>query len=310
MPKISVIMPVYNAEQYLWGAIESILNQTFKDFEFIIINDGSTDKSADIIESYSDQRIKVITQQNAGIVSALNNGINNSSGQYIARMDSDDVSLPLRFEKQVEFLDNNPDYGLIGTTFLIIDEKNHAKSVSPVFLKNDDIVNELIFFSPFGHGTVLMRRSILNEVGLYSSTEQTKHIEDYALWVRISAKTKVANLPEVLYLWRENTAGISSLHNTVQMRNMYSLRKSLLIRLKNIRTQKFIDIKRKNQYRDEYFTYQKKNLVIRRKNRLAQLYMYISFNAFWQHQPALSIRSLVTSFLLSPLIIIKTILRK
>ena len=112
-------MPVYNGEKYLQEAIESILNQTFKDFEFIIINDGSTDKTLEIIKSFTDPRIKLITQENRGIIYSLNKGITESRGKYIARMDADDISLPERLEKEYRFLEQNPNYGIVGTTFLI-----------------------------------------------------------------------------------------------------------------------------------------------------------------------------------------------
>ena len=113
--KISVIMPVYNTkEEYLREAIESILNQTFSDFEFIIINDGSTNNVEDIILSYKDERIVYIKQENQGIVAALNNAWDKTCGEYIARMDSDDISMPDRFEKQIKFLEAKPEYSLVG----------------------------------------------------------------------------------------------------------------------------------------------------------------------------------------------------
>ncbi len=114
-PIISVVMSVYNGDKYLREEIESILNQTFKDFEFIIVNDGSTDKSLEIIKSYNDPRIVIIDQENTGLAKALNNGINIAKGRYIARMDQDDISNPERFEKQIEFLENLSEYVAIGS---------------------------------------------------------------------------------------------------------------------------------------------------------------------------------------------------
>ena len=113
--KLSVIMPVYNTkEEFLREAVESILNQTYTDYELIIIDDGSTNNVEEVINSYKDKRIVYIRQENTGIVGALNNGWNHAKGEYIARMDSDDVSYPDRFEKQAMFLDNNPDISLVG----------------------------------------------------------------------------------------------------------------------------------------------------------------------------------------------------
>ncbi len=122
-PKVSVIMSVYNGDKYLREAIESILNQTFTDFEFIIVNDGSTDNSLEIIESYDDERIKTINnKKNIGLTKSLNKALKFAKGKYIARQDADDVSLPNRFEKQVEYLDSHPEVALVGTSVYLIDE--------------------------------------------------------------------------------------------------------------------------------------------------------------------------------------------
>ena len=115
MPKLSVIMPAYNAEKYIGEAIESILNQTFTDFEFIIIDDGSSDHTADIIKGFHDERIRFIqNEKNSGVANTLNKGLELSQGEYIARMDADDISLPARFEKQVAFMEANPDVAVVG----------------------------------------------------------------------------------------------------------------------------------------------------------------------------------------------------
>ena len=123
-PLISVVMSVYNGEKYLKRSIDSILNQTFKDFEFIIINDGSTDKSLEIIKSYDDDRIVLIDQENKGLTKSLNIGIKTASGKYIARQDADDVSLPDRLKKQVDFLEVREDVVLLGCrAYEVIGEK-------------------------------------------------------------------------------------------------------------------------------------------------------------------------------------------
>lgn len=217
-PLVSVIMPVYNGEKYLQEAIDSILNQTFGDFEFIIINDGSTDKTLEIIKSYSDPRIRVISQENKGIIHSLNKGISESRGKYIARMDADDISLPDRFKRQSDFLEANPEIGLLGTTFAIqIDKK--IKCIAAVLLQDSDLRRQLLYKCPFGHGTVMFRKNL--ETGLnglwYSPSE--KHVEDYELWSRIALITKVANLPGVLYIWRDNPLGISSRKHVIQRDN-------------------------------------------------------------------------------------------
>jgi glycosyltransferase involved in cell wall biosynthesis len=141
MPRISVVMSVYNGEKYLRQAIESILQQTYTDFEFIIIDDGSTDSSREIIQSYDDKRIRlVINEQNIGLTKSLNKGIRLAKGEFIARMDADDISLPQRFEKQVAYLDSHPEVGVLGTYANIIDHRGK-------------IINNIIF--PTEHETIL-----------------------------------------------------------------------------------------------------------------------------------------------------------
>jgi glycosyltransferase involved in cell wall biosynthesis len=126
-PLISVVMPVYNAAQYLREAIDSILNQTFRDFEFIIINDGSTDRSLEIIQSYNDDRIRLINQKNTGLAKALNNGIAIAKSDFIARMDADDISIPERLTSQFSFLESNVDVVAVGSNAEVIDkEGNHV----------------------------------------------------------------------------------------------------------------------------------------------------------------------------------------
>ena len=124
MPKVSVLMSVYNGEKYLKEAIKSILGQSFKDFEFIIINDGSIDKTEKIIKVFNDKRIVLINQENIGLTKSLNNGLKLAQGDYIARMDADDVALSYRLEKQVKFLDSNPHIFLVGSSCYLINESN------------------------------------------------------------------------------------------------------------------------------------------------------------------------------------------
>ena len=128
MKKISVLMPAYNAEKYIGEAIESILNQTYKDFEFIIINDGSIDRTEDIILSYDDPRIIYLkNKENSGIVASLNNGLKQAKGQYVARMDADDISLPTRFEKQLQYMESNQHIFVLGTSLILFGENSNGR---------------------------------------------------------------------------------------------------------------------------------------------------------------------------------------
>ena len=168
-PMVSVVMAVYNEELYLQQAIESILNQSLDDFEFVIVNDGSTDRSAEIIRSYNDSRIRLLNQENRGLTRSLNRGIKEARGGMIARMDADDISEPKRLEMQVEFLEANPDYVLVGTNVWIMTDDGEIirKSNYPV---NDEGVRQVLLhtdYSPFCHSSVMFRKDAAMKCGLY-----------------------------------------------------------------------------------------------------------------------------------------------
>lgn len=203
MPKISVIMPVYNAAPFLRESIESILNQTYKDFEFLIFNDGSTDNSTEIIESYKDPRIKFFnSEKNYGYVKHLNEGIKLAQGEYIARMDADDISLNKRFEKQVLFLDNNKEYGICGTgIWQFYSKAKKQQYLLPI--THEDIQLEQFFNCSFIHPTVMIRNKILSTNGL-AYDENDMPAEDYNLWAKILDYTKGYNLPESLLYYRRH----------------------------------------------------------------------------------------------------------
>ena len=208
-PKISVVMSVYNAEKYIKEAIQSILNQTYQDFEFIIVNDGSTDNTLYVMEEVKDHRIKIINNpENIGLTRSLNKGIAASKGEYIARMDADDVSLPLRFETQIKFLSKNPEYALVGSSFYQIDEAGKTVSFTKVLTDNNEIHSNLISQNWFGHGSVMMRKTAFLKCGGYST--EFKYAQDYDLWLRMIEKFKVANLDEPLYSWRMLKESIST----------------------------------------------------------------------------------------------------
>jgi glycosyltransferase involved in cell wall biosynthesis len=205
-PLVSVLTTVYNAEEYLNMAIDSILLQTYKNYEYILIDDGSTDHSRQIIEAYDDPRIKYIYQKNQGLQAALNRGISIAKGKYIARMDHDDISYPSRLEKQVSFLESNKKIAMVGTSFDIIDSDSGIVGGSYHLDRDEDIRIEFLVRNPFGHGTMMICKEALEDVGGYDVTES---VEDYDLWWRIAKKYKVANIPEMLYGWRVVPTGIS-----------------------------------------------------------------------------------------------------
>jgi GT2 family glycosyltransferase len=214
-PKISVVMSVHNGSKYLKDAVESILNQTFQDFEFIIVNDASTDDTEEILKQFDDSRIKIIKNpENLGLTKSLNIGIKAAKGEYIARMDADDISLPHRFEIQVNFLENNPDYALVGSKFYNIDESGNTKSLIDVPLDNLSIHETLKKNNCFAHGSIIMKKDAFLTVGGYN--EQFKFAQDYDLWLRLAEAYKVANIEEPLYQCRYSEDTISAQNFTEQ----------------------------------------------------------------------------------------------
>ena len=162
MPKVSVVMSVYNGERHLREAVDSILNQTFGDLEFIIVDDGSRDRTWEILQSYDDSRIVLLrNEQNIGLTKSLNRGLAATRGEYVARMDADDVSLPQRLERQVGFLDQHPEIGLVGCAFLQINEGGQEFEIFHPPLKNEDIQERLRVENCFCHGVALFRHRCL-----------------------------------------------------------------------------------------------------------------------------------------------------
>ena len=201
-PKVSVLMSVYNGERYLREAIDSILNQTFQDFEFIIIDDGSTDRTKEIIRSYNDLRIRLFNnEKNIGLTKSLNRGIELCRGEYIARMDGDDVSLPMRLEKQVEFMMVNNDVGISGTWNRSIGQNVGVNDHYPI--SDSEIRCMLLFNNTFCHPSLIIRRQAIESNGL-SYNSRLQYAQDYDLVVRGSEHFLLANIPEVLVSYRSH----------------------------------------------------------------------------------------------------------
>lgn len=216
-PLVTVLLPVYNGALHLNEAIESILNQTFTDFELLIINDGSIDNSESIICSYNDQRITyLLNDTNKGLIYTLNKGIGLAKGKYIARMDADDISLPERIIKQVAAFKTYSDLAVCGTAYETFGGENSKKHLLP--LSFESINTELLFSCCIGHPTVMMRKSFLIEQNL-AYQESYLHAEDYKLWLDISTKGQIINLPEVLLMYREHSGQVSNLFVSIQNSN-------------------------------------------------------------------------------------------
>lgn len=200
-PVVSVVMSVFNGEPYLREAVESILNQTFRDFEFIIINDGSTDGSAALLESYqkSDARVRVYHEENRGVGESLNRGCGQAQGKYIARMDADDIALSDRLMRQVEFMEGHPEIDVVGGAAEFVNPM--GKSLVTVRYPETDHEIKSAFSrkNPLLHPTVLLRREVFVAVGGYRPVFKA---EDYDLWLRIAEQGQLVNLGEVVLKYR------------------------------------------------------------------------------------------------------------
>jgi glycosyltransferase involved in cell wall biosynthesis len=207
--KISVVMPVYKGDNHLSEAVDSVLNQTFSDFEFIIICDDPTNETRDILDRYKqeDSRMKIYYQERQGLVNSLNKGISLAKGEYIIRMDADDISLPTRFEKQVEFMDNNPEIGISGTWVKIIGD------VPEYILKHppdhEAIMANMLFFCTIAHPSVIFRREVFHENKLCYDQNET-YAEDYGLWIRAADIIRFANIPQVHLCYRLHSSNTNA----------------------------------------------------------------------------------------------------
>lgn len=234
MPKVSVLMPAYNSEKYIAEAIDSILNQTFTDFEFIIINDGSTDNTAKIIRNYArkDLRIRFINnRQNRGFIKRLNDCLDLASGEYVAKMDSDDISLPTRLEKQVEFLDSHPDIGMVGCGLQAFDKGDFIKT-HPAKIGLVDALIEI-------PTTIFMARRSLIEQNKLRFNPDFIACEDYEFYAQFIKHANIANIPDVLYKYRWHGNNISIKKRDIQSKNTKLVQQELAQHLTyNIKMQK------------------------------------------------------------------------
>lgn len=202
-PKISVIMSSHNGEKFIKEAINSILSQSFTNFEFLIVQDGSTDLTPVILSDFSqkDKRIKIITNPECiGLTKSLNRALKQARGEYIARMDDDDISLPERFAKQIDLMEKNLKMALIGCLGFVINERGEIIGEKKLVLCYLEIKKQLLFNNQFIHSSLMLRKTILDKEGFYN--EKFKKAQDYELVLRLAAKYSVANLPEKLLKWR------------------------------------------------------------------------------------------------------------
>lgn len=208
-PKINIIMAVRNGMPYIREAVNSVLRQTCRDFEFLILDDGSDDGTFKTLKEFKDSRIKIFYHpKSLGLTVSLNELLKKSKGKYIARMDADDVSRPKRLEKQMEFLEKNPKVVLCGTWVNLIDEKGKKIGGRKYPVSYREIKRAVMRYNPLVHPTWMVRKAVLDKVGFYDEVLDGVG-GDYDLLLRIAGKYQVVNLPEILLDYRLNTKGVS-----------------------------------------------------------------------------------------------------
>lgn len=216
-PRVSVLMAVHNEEQYLRGAVQSILGQTFAGFEFVIIDDGSTDRTPAILDEFTDPRIvRLANPTNLGLVASLNRGSDACRGEWVARMDADDASHPERLARQLSYLDEHPDVGVLGTHMQQQTPDGSPKTPFCPPQEHEAICWKMLFECATAHATVMMRRQLLIEHGGYDPA--FTHIEDGELWSRLVSVTRFANLPELLYVRCWHPDSVCNRHLETQLR--------------------------------------------------------------------------------------------
>lgn len=223
-PRVSVVMSVYNGLPYLHEAVESILAQTFTDFEFVIIDDGSTDGSGEVLDEYAahDERVRVLHQENRGLITSLNRGLEEARGTYIARMDADDISHSERFEKQIEAFKEIDDVVMVSSAFEFMTEAGASRSITDRS-EDADLVEWFLLFYNYvgGHSQVMFRRDAAIQAGRYNP--QDLHVEDYGLWYRLLQRGRFVCLPDVLLRYRFHAESVSRQNASEQTHHLQQM---------------------------------------------------------------------------------------
>jgi cellulose synthase/poly-beta-1,6-N-acetylglucosamine synthase-like glycosyltransferase len=208
-PTVSVVLSVRNGGKDLPQALDTILKQSFSDFELIAINNGSTDGTREFLDQIGDARVRVYHQEDKGLAAALNRGLSLAKGRYVARQDHDDLADPSRLGKQVAFLDAHPDHGLVGTRAEIWLGDKPSGRFHDHPTENEILQFDLLFDNPFVHSSVMIRKSAIDHIGGYTTDPARQPPEDYELWSRIARQYRVANLAERLTVYREVPSSMS-----------------------------------------------------------------------------------------------------
>lgn len=226
-PKISVVMPVYNGAEFLAEAIESVLKQSFPDFELVIVNDGSSDNSETVIKGFSDKRIVYVKNElNKGLIFSLNKGISIAKGVFVARMDHDDVADAHRFEKQINEFVKDPDLVICGS-FIKTFENSKEEFISHMQSTHAQILSSIFFTCPFAHPTVMMKKEALLKLNTVYR-EDYPHSEDYDLWSRLVFSGKCKNIPEYLLNYRVHSSQVSTVYENYKYESVMKIQANIL----------------------------------------------------------------------------------
>ncbi|ELY1978133.1 glycosyltransferase family 2 protein [Flavobacterium psychrophilum] len=276
---ISVVLPVYNVAPYIDEAIDSILNQTIQDFEIIVIDDCSTDKTIEIIKSFNDQRIKILTKsENKGLIDSLNIGFKAAKGKYIARMDGDDISDFMRFEKQLHVLENNPTIKVCGSWLQAFGKENKI-------IKHKEN-HEQILVHMMAHCSMSLCAVMIDRAWVKDEcfNEEKKHVEDYDFWSRVIWKGKLYNIQEVLYHYRTHENQVSNKYNHIQRKGDIPI-KLVFFKKLNYNQEKFKDSFFEKMFlQKEYFTIEEFSLflawfsIVQEQNKKLKIYNQSDFN--------------------------------
>lgn len=277
---ISVVLSTFNEERYISESIQSILNQSYPYFEFIIVNDGSTDNTLNIIKSFNDPRIIVIDKPNSGLPDSLNIGIENAKYDWIARMDGDDIAEPTRFETQVKYI--NKTVGVIGGQYISIDENGNelTGNISAKPLSYHTCKRWLLLgMSPIAHPTVLIRKSCLKKYGGYDTN--FKAAQDIELWSRLSPNVEIINVPEKVLKYRHHSNNITNKKKELQRKLTFLGFMKYILRIRKPLTktefsqfENFFSNNGLIQRNDKYFTLSHKGVGVIRSIKLVSYYMW------------------------------------
>ncbi|MCW5906558.1 MAG: glycosyltransferase family 2 protein [Chitinophagales bacterium] len=229
MPAISVVMSVYNDAEHVAATIGSILQQTFSDFELIVVDDCSTDNSLNIIQSFNDSRIILIeNDKNFGLAASLNRGIHAANSKYIARIDSDDVALPERLKVQFDFMEQNPEVGVCGSYY---QNFGYLTNISTVPLDDFSIKFKLLYDCPLLHPSLIIRKEVLDKNNMYYNPEFRKN-QDYELYSRLVDVTRFANIPKVLMNYHQVESNLTRIQSGIQRDNILKIRRTFFSKVR------------------------------------------------------------------------------